>query len=127
MNKALTKAELEEIRDAEKWFNNSEYGKGRIAGFVTHLMVDYAKYYHKAQSLKGEGESEPYFGWCDVNGCKNAGCNGGGCWRDTGYWTVCSEHSTAYSNGESQPKMSQVAIKREKGRDIITGYLAPNK
>ena len=32
---------------AEEWFNNSEYGKGRIAGFVPLLMADYAEYYHQ--------------------------------------------------------------------------------
>jgi len=43
---------LNEIRNAEEWFKNSEYGKGRIAGFVTQLMVDYAKHYHKIQPKK---------------------------------------------------------------------------
>lgn len=55
----MTKEETAEIREAEEWFNNSEYGKGRIAGFVTHLMVDYAKHYHKAhqsQLKPQEGE-----------------------------------------------------------------------
>ena len=27
---------------AEEWFNNSEHGKGRIAGFVPILMAEYA-------------------------------------------------------------------------------------
>lgn len=70
---------------------------------------------------------EPYFGWCDVSGCKNEGCNGGGCWRETGYWTVCSKHSASYRAGDPQPKMKRGAIKREKGRDKVTGYLPANK
>jgi restriction endonuclease S subunit len=67
---------------------------------------------------------EPYFGWCDVSGCKGEGCSGGNVWRDTGYWTVCSKHSASYRNGDPQPKMKQSAIKREKSRDKITGYLS---
>ena len=66
---------------------------------------------------------EPYFGWCDVSRCKNEGCSGGVAWRETGYWTVCSEHAASDRNGDPQPKMKQSAIKREKSRDKITGYL----
>ena len=36
-----------EFDKAEEWFNNSEHGKGRIAGFVPILMVEYAKYFHE--------------------------------------------------------------------------------
>jgi hypothetical protein len=63
-------------------------------------------------------DSEPYFGWCDVEGCKGEGCNGGGCWRETGYWTVCDKHSTDYRAGKPQPKMKQSAIDREKTRGL---------
>lgn len=52
-----------------------------------------------------EFNNEPYFGWCNVEGCKNEGANGGACWRDTGYWTVCSKHSQGYREGKPQPKM----------------------
>jgi hypothetical protein len=41
--------DVQEIRKAEAWFESSRYGKGRIAGFVTILMVDYAKHYHEEQ------------------------------------------------------------------------------
>jgi hypothetical protein len=63
-----------------------------------------------------EEEYESYFGWCDVEGCENEGANGGGCWRETGYWTVCSKHSSKYRAGEPQPQMKQTAIDREKRR-----------
>ena len=66
---------------------------------------------------------EPYFGWCDVGRCKNEGCSGGVAWRETGYWTVCTEHSASARNGDLQPKMKQAAIKREKSRDKKTGCL----
>lgn len=69
-------------------------------------------------------EYVPYFGWCDVSGCKEEGCSGGIAWRETGYWTVCSKHASSDRNGDTQPKMKQSAIKREKGRDKITGYLS---
>lgn len=65
---------------------------------------------------ESEEEYEPYFGWCDVEGCENEGANGGGCWRDTGYWTVCSKHSSEYRAGKPQPQMKQEAIDREKRR-----------
>jgi len=66
---------------------------------------------------------EPYFGYCDVEGCDNEGCSGGRAWSETGYWTVCSKHSSSYRNGDLQPAMKQSAIDREKRRDKITGYL----
>jgi len=70
---------------------------------------------------------EPYFGWCDVKGCKNEGSCGGICWKDTAYWTTCSEHSANNRAGAKQPKMKQSAIDREKRRDKKTGYLTDTK
>jgi len=69
-------------------------------------------------------EDEPYFGWCNVEGCQNEGANGGNCWRGTGYWTVCSKHASEYRAGKPQPKMKQSAIEREKRRGD-DGILAP--
>lgn len=66
---------------------------------------------------------EPYFGWCDVHGCKNEGASGGSYWRETGYWTLCYKHCDVARKGEAQPKMKAKAIKREKSRDKVTGYL----
>ena len=68
-------------------------------------------------------EYEPYFGWCDVDGCKNEGCSGGSAWRDTGYWTVCYKHSDEHRKGLEQPKMKQSSVERENKRDKKTGYL----
>lgn len=68
-------------------------------------------------------ENEPYFGWCDVEGCELPGCSGGVYWRETGYWTICSIHSNMARSGIEQPKMKQEAIEREKRRDKKTGYL----
>ncbi len=69
-------------------------------------------------------KEDPYWYWpqCDVKGCEGVSCNGGGCWRDTGYWTVCSEHSQMHRENKSQPQMKLSAIKREKARDK-DGYL----
>ena len=58
----------------------------------------------------------PYWGMCDVYGCHNENCNGGGCWKETGYWQVCSEHSRMFRGGKPQPRMKPNAIKREKLR-----------
>ncbi len=66
---------------------------------------------------------EPYFGWCDVEGCENEGCSGGNAWNETGFWTVCYKHSAMYRNGAPQPLMKQSAIDRENSRDKITGFL----
>ena len=74
-------------------------------------------------SLSNQEGSTPYFGWCDVKGCKEEGCSNGNAWRDTGYWTVCTLHADDYIAGKPQPKMKQAAIKKEKSRDKKTGYL----
>lgn len=66
---------------------------------------------------------EPYFGWCDVDGCKEEGAAGGCYWSDTGYWTTCHKHSQDARDGKPQPKMKMRAIKREASRDKKTGYL----
>lgn len=63
-----------------------------------------------------EQDYEPYFGWCNVEGCENEGCSGGNAWRETGYWTVCYKHSADYREGKPQPKMKQAAIDREASR-----------
>ena len=62
------------------------------------------------------GDNEPYFGWCNVEGCEGKGCSGGNAWRETGYWTVCYKHSADYREGKPQPKMKQKYIDREKSR-----------
>ena len=75
------------------------------------------------ERMSKDGVYEPYFGWCDVDGCDGEGCCGGTAWPETGYWTVCSEHSAMHRNHGKQPKMKQDAIDRENTRDKITGYL----
>ena len=64
-----------------------------------------------------EQDNEPYFGWCYVDGCNNAGSSGGMGWRDTGYWTLCSIHFKDYHDKKPQPKMKDESIKRESTRD----------
>jgi hypothetical protein len=95
------------------------------------LNDDFAEYYESNEDVANkildlfnvslsltdsEEESEPYFGWCNVEGCEREGANGGNCWRDTGYWTVCSKHAQEYREGKPQPPMKQWAIDREKRR-----------
>lgn len=62
--------------------------------------------------------NDPYWFWpqCDVDGCTGVSSNGGGCWRETGYWSVCFKHSQGFRNGIPQPKMKQTAILRERSR-----------
>jgi hypothetical protein len=86
---------------------------------VTTLQVSHLQLvaFNVSLSLTDSKEKqEPYFGWCEVEGCEQEGANGGGCWRDTGYWTVCSKHSQEYREGKPQPPMKQWAIDREKSR-----------
>lgn len=65
---------------------------------------------------------EPYFGWCDVEGCESEGSSGGCCWKETGYWTTCDEHFKQCREGKPQPKMKQSAIERE-GRKYKIKYM----
>lgn len=67
-------------------------------------------------SINVEQEYEPYFGWCDVEGCENEACRGGGVWSETGYWKVCGKHSAEFMEGKPQPRMKQSSIDREKSR-----------
>lgn len=76
----------------------------------------YRVFLQQNKCIESTKEYEPYFGWCDVEGCENEGANGGGCWRQSGYWTVCSKHSAEYREGKDQPKMKKSAIDREKRR-----------
>lgn len=66
-----TKEYFEKCDRAEKWFYESEHGKGRIAGFVPVLMAEYADFYHESEVKKLNilaisGRSEllrAYFKW----------------------------------------------------------------
>ncbi len=79
--------------------------------------------YHQERIKKDEEDYEPYFGWCDVDGCENEGCSGGIGWRETGYWTLCYEHMDDFRAGKEQPKMKSDSILKENTRDKKTGYL----
>ncbi|HRH46750.1 MAG TPA: hypothetical protein PKY82_34210 [Pyrinomonadaceae bacterium] len=60
---------------------------------------------------------------CDVEGCELEPVSGGNAWRETGYWSVCSNHSRLSRQGEGQPQMKSEAIEREQSRDS-NGYLS---
>lgn len=90
---------------------------------IHHWNSDIPKAIRAYYEVVPEEKYEPYFGWCDVQKCKNEGVCGGMGWRETGYWTLCSKHSAMAREGKKQPKMNQSAINRESKRDRITGYL----
>ncbi len=71
---------------------------------------------YQCPKTDSDEEYEPYFGWCNVEGCENEGANGGCCWRETGYWTVCCKHASEYRAGKPQPKMQQKYIDKEATR-----------
>ena len=89
------------------------FTRGNNANALKELLVLYNVSLPLTES---EEEYEPYFGWCNVEGCENEGANGGGCWRETGYWTVCSKHSQMWREGKPQPKMKQKYIDKEATR-----------
>lgn len=106
-----------------KWVTEvADKGGLKILTLGTHNDTYWVKYEVKViaaqPDVNGElpSDYEPYFGWCDVDGCEREGCSGGMAWRDTGYWTVCDKHSQMYREGEEQPKMKQTAIDKEKTR-----------
>lgn len=85
---------------------------------VIKAMEQYARQVSK-EVEKEIAEDNPYSYWpqCDVKKCDGVSCNGGTCWRKTGYWSVCSKHSQQHREGKQQPQMKQSAIDREKSRD----------
>jgi len=102
------------IERIESFFENGNITKAQI-------FDAFNKY---EDAIEDEDEDEPYFGWCDVEGCENEGCSGGMAWDNTGkYWTVCHKHSQQHREGKPQPKMKQSAIERENRRDKETGFL----
>lgn len=90
------------------------------------VLEDYAKFkINEHKEAEKEYYDNPYWYWpqCDVDGCDGVSCNGGGCWRETGYWSVCPKHSAEFREGKPQPKMRQSAINKEATRDKVTGCL----
>lgn len=69
-----------------------------------------------AVSNVNENLTELYRCVCDVEGCERTQSSGGMCWRETGYWSICSTHSVLWRNGEPQPKMKQESIDKEASR-----------
>lgn len=62
---------------------------------------------------------------CDAEGCNEDVSNGGVCWQETGYWSLCSKHFQMHRDGNPQPAMKQIAIDKEKSR-LPNGYLPIN-
>jgi hypothetical protein len=74
------------------------------------IAIEYAQQPQKVeQEEEKPTEYIPYFGWCDVDKCENEGCCGGTGWRETGYWTLCTNHSRMAREGKKQPKMKRSA------------------
>ena len=94
---------------------------GMLESFIKSLLKKQRGEIEKEYNV-GE-HYEPFFGWCDVEGCEDEGCCGGTVWRKTGYWTACIKHAQEHRDGKPQPKMKQSAIDRENSRDPETGYL----
>ena len=103
----------------EKFCNATTIYKG-----LWQWIKKYAEECCKEQEKEIDKElSEPYFGWCDVEGCDEEGCSGGNAWRDSGYWTVCYKHAQDHRDKKPQPKMKRASVEKESLRDKKTGYL----
>ena len=108
---------------------NAFYTSGKNGDLIEFSLADkwiekYADEIWKMRTEEINKElSEPYFGWCDVEGCDKEGCSGGNAWRDSGYWTVCYKHAQDYRDRKPQPKMKKASVKKESLRDKKTGYL----
>lgn len=107
----ITSNQLISLAESKLEINKDRYWGKPVDGVVNHIK---------------NHEYEPFFGWCEVEGCENEACSGGVAWKDTGYWFVCHKHMAQWRNGEKQPKMEEFAIKRENSRDSETGYLKYN-
>ena len=92
---------------------------------IEKAVKDAIKIINKERSELSNTPYEPYFGWCDVKDCEKEGCSGGMAWRETGYWTVCSEHHDDSRAGKPQPRMKQKALERERSRGE-DGVLPPS-
>jgi hypothetical protein len=86
------------------------YTESEVREIVGRTWEAARLYYNELSEIEEE-EAE-----CDVDGCTRTPSNGGGCWRETGYWSVCMNHSDAWRNGNPQPKMKQAAVEREASR-----------
>ena len=115
-------------KDFERKFVDKDDPEFVIGCVPSEKLWEWVEKYDEEMCKKQREEidkelSEPYFGWCDVEGCDKEGCSGGNAWRDSGYWTVCSQHAQDYRDKKPQPKMKKASVKKESLRDKKTGYL----
>lgn len=107
-----------------KAIHDIESRRGNIRELTTaEIVEELTSELEQQRDEEKQIEYEPYFGWCDVEGCKNEGSGGGIGWRETGYWTLCMDHNRMARESKKQPEMKQSAIDRENSRDKLTGYL----
>lgn len=120
LHQAIDRQTAELQKEVERLGKQLEFSRIIYRGEIEKLQDELLQ-------LKKEHGIDPYWYWpqCDVEGCEGVSCNGGGCWRETGYWSVCSKHSNEFREGKPQPQMKQSAIDKEATRDKVTGYL-PN-
>lgn len=111
----------ESIPEFKESIKNMSEDSKRVVD-LTLLLTEKDKEIERLKGLieqQEEEENNPYWYWpqCDVEGCEGVSCRGGGVWEETGYWSVCSEHSQDFRDFKPQPKMKQASIDREATRD----------
>lgn len=82
---------------------------------ITMLNSEMVDLMDKADDVS-DNLKELYTLYCDVEGCEIPATSGGNCWRETGYWSICSIHSQEHREGKPQPQMKQKAIEKEASR-----------
>lgn len=118
-----------EIVEAEQ-FTGDNNPFGLDANFIAHLHAEKGDWILKGVNgffamtnkyLQEEYEAVEESALCDVEGCDNHRSCGGAFWKEAGYWVLCDKHFIAAIKQESQPKMKQEAIDREKlrGKDGV--------
>ena len=91
-------------------FMSNEYGKTLLKSEMDEII--------SAVDKVNENLTELWRVKCDVDGCNGTSANGGGHYRGSGYWCLCSKHSDKARNGASKPKMKIGAIEREEKRKL---------
>lgn len=114
MTPKISQKELAECYQTLFDLMDKEHGKILTVSEMDEIIAASFKVYNTIDNLMQEV--------CDVEGCDLIPCNGGGCWRETGYWSVCQTHSAKWRNGESQPLMKKEAVEREASR-LLDGCL----
>lgn len=116
MQEVITKEKVDKAYKPLKDFLKENYSLDLKVSEMNNII--------EAVEKVNENTNELFKERCDVLGCDNNSDNGGGQWRETGYWMLCGKHWSEGHKGAKQPTMKPEAIAREKSRNS-DGTLPP--